>query len=142
MKLKKGYIAVYGDTIPIKVDRFLMGGKKEIKASTWSPFIFFKDESCELVWIVNHERIHIRQTFELLFVGAIFLDIIERIYARVFLKMSAYEAYHYSALEQEAYLNHNNLEYLKNRKIFSLFKYIKNKKNFTMDKDGVVTIQN
>lgn len=138
IKIKKGYIAVYGDTLPIKIDRFLMGGKKEIKASTWPPFIFFKDKEAEIPWIVNHELIHFRQVFELFIVGAILLDIFERFYARVFLKMSAFEAYHYSALEQEAYLNQNNPDYLNKRKIFSVFKFIKNKKKFELKEDGTV----
>ncbi|MCX6747461.1 MAG: hypothetical protein NTW98_00735 [Candidatus Nomurabacteria bacterium] len=141
MVFKKGYIAVYGDSIPIKIDRFLMGGKKEIKASTWPPFIFFKDESCEIPWIVNHELIHFRQAYELLFVGAVLLETFDRIYARVFLKMSASEAYHYSSLEQEAYLNHNNPNYLQTRKLFSVFNYFKNKKKFSMDRNGIVIVQ-
>ncbi|MBP6866448.1 MAG: hypothetical protein KBC12_02825 [Candidatus Pacebacteria bacterium] len=142
MKFKKGYIAVYGDTLPIKIDRFLMGGKKEMRASTWPPFIFFADEKFEESWIVNHELIHLRQTYDLLFIGVLVLYVCEQIYARIFLNMSAYEAYHYSALEQEAYLHHNDPEYLKHRKLFSVFKYIRNKKKFSMDKDGIVIIQN
>lgn len=139
--MKKGYIAVYGENIVIKIDRFLIGGKKEIKASAFPPFIFFVDKSCEIPWIVNHELIHFRQYFELLFVGVILLNIFERLYARLFLGMSKYEAYQYSALEQEAYLNHNNPEYLKTRELFSIFKYVKNKKRFSLDSNGVVTIQ-
>lgn len=140
IKIKKGYIAVYGDTLPIKIDRFLMGGKKLIKASTWPPFIFFVDETVEIPWVVNHELIHFRQTFELLFIGAVILDIFERLYARIFLGMSAQEAYMYSALEQEAYLNQNNSEYLKHRKLFSVFKYVIHKKKFTVDKEGTVVL--
>lgn len=140
IKFKKGYIAVYGDTLPIKIDKFLMGGKKEIKASTYPPFIFFLNENMEIPWIVNHECIHFRQVFELFFIGALLLDLCERLYARIFLNMSAHEAYQYSALEQEAYLNQNNPEYLKNRKLFSIFKYIRNKKKFSVGKEGEVIV--
>ena len=141
IKIKKGYIAIYGNNIVLRLDKFLMGGKKEIKASTWPPFIFFQKEEDEIPWVVNHELIHFRQTFELFFIGALILDIFERLYARIFLGMSAYEAYHYSSLEQEAYLNQNNQEYLKNRKRFNVFNYIKHKKNFSMDKNGLVTLK-
>lgn len=139
-KFRKGYIGVYGNTLPIRIDKFLMGGKKEIKAATWPPFIFFKDKSFEKPWIVNHELIHFKQMYESLFVGALLLDIVERLYARFFLKLSAYEAYHYSAIEQEAYLNHNNPDYLKKRKLFSVFNYIRNKKKFSISESGIVSL--
>lgn len=143
IRKKRGYIAIYGNTIPIKIGQFLVGSKKEVRACTYPPFIFFKDESREIPWIVNHELIHFKQVYELLFIGALLLYIYETLYARLFLRMSKYDTYLYSAFEQEAYLNHSNPEYLKHRNVFSIFKYIKNKKKFTVDKDGlVVQIQN
>ena len=141
IKIQQGYIAVYGNSFPIRIGKFLIGGKQP-KAATLFPFIFFYNENCEQPWLVNHERIHFAQILEFLFVGVFLLWLIEYLYARIFLKMSAYDTYHYCALEQEAYLNHNNPNYLKNRKLFSIFKYLKNKKRFTVDKDGVVTIIN
>ncbi len=139
VKRKQGYIAVYGNSFPIRIGKFLIGGKQP-KAAALPPFMFFYDESCEEPHRVNHELIHFIQATELLIVGAWILWLIEYLYARIFLKMSAYDTYHYCALEQEAYLNDSNPDYLKNRKLFSIFKYIKNKKSFTVDKDGVVTI--
>ena len=82
--LKNGYIAVYGDNIILKLDKFLMGGKKEIKAAVLPPFIFFLKSEYETPWVVNHELIHFRQNFELLFVGSILLSILERLYAMIF----------------------------------------------------------
>lgn len=40
---------------------------------------------------------------------------------------SQHENYHDVSLEEEAYLNDDNLEYLKNRKWFNWLKYIKPK---------------
>jgi hypothetical protein len=140
IKKKKGYIAIYGDTLPIKIDRFLMGGNKEIKAAALPPFIFFQDKKFEVPWVVNHELIHFKQNYELLYFGSFLLSILERLYYKFILGMSSYEAYIYSSGEQEAYLNHNNPEYLKNRRIFSVFKYLFSKKKIKLGENGAVTI--
>lgn len=140
IRFKKGYIAVYGNNLILRFDKFLVGGEKKVKASAFPPFIFFYDKNCEVEWIVNHEKIHFLQAYETLFVGSFLLQTIERLYARIFLGMSRYEAYHYMSIEQEAYLNHHNPDYLKNRRPFSFFKYIKNKKKFSINEDGTVTV--
>lgn len=140
IKFKKGYIAVYGNSWPMRFNQFLMGGEKQVRAGAWPPFMFFLDESYELPWLVNHELIHCRQVFELCIIGALLLLIFENLYARLFLGYTALEAYKYSAIEQEAYLNHNNPEYLNNRKMFSVLKYIRSKKRFVIDREGLVKI--
>ena len=141
IKFKKGYVAVYGNTIPIKIGQFLVGNTQKVRACAWPPFIFFKEPIFETPWVVNHERIHFLQTFELLFIGAFVLWITEYVYAKFFLHLSDVETYHYSELEQEAYLNHHDLDYLKKRKFFSVLKYIRNKKKFSIDKDGLVILK-
>lgn len=98
----------------------------------------------------NHERIHNRQMLELaiigvliLFITCIFTDIslfysilgvflfyvwygIEYLLIMAF-HNSQHDNYHDVSLEEEAYLNDDNLEYLKNRKWFNWLKYIKPK---------------
>lgn len=107
-------------------------------AITVFPFIIVRSKEELFPWLVMHERIHMRQQLELLFVGALMLFIIETLYARFVLHLSPYENYLYFSLEQEAYRNHHNPEYLKHRKQFSVFHYIVHKKKFS-HKDGVVT---
>lgn len=130
IKKQKGYIGIYGNTWVIKFDQFLVGKEKEVRAAAYVPFIFFKNEEFEIPWIVNHELVHFRQTLELLGIGALLLLVIENIYYRFVLGMNKAEAYFNSSLEQEAYLNHGNADYLKERKMFSTFKYLFKKKKF------------
>ena len=47
------------------------------------------------------------------------------------------EAYLYSAIEQEAYLNQLDNNYLKNRKPYTVFNYIKNKIDFRLDSNNI-----
>jgi hypothetical protein len=84
-------------------------------------------------WI-NHERIHIRQNLETLCFAFVIAKI-EYFYARIFLKYTKAEANRFEFIEQEAYLNQHNSDYLKQRKIFSSFKYIFRKKKFHSDEN-------
>lgn len=114
------------------------GFSKTAKAVTVFPFIFVRSKDELSSWLINHERIHIRQQMELLLVGAVVLYIIEFLYAITILRLSWNEAYLWNSAEQEAYRNQNNLEYRKQRKPFAQFYYLTNKRKFT-HKDGAVT---
>jgi hypothetical protein len=92
----------------------------------------------------NHERIHTRQIFELMTVGIVlgFLWTITLGWSwwllmaclplfywwyliEWFIRLFFYEkAYRNISLEREAYANDTNLDYLKNRKLYSWFKYL------------------
>lgn len=100
--------------------------------------------------IINHEKIHSAQMLELGIVGILILLIfssifnfsflyslfgictfyiwycLEYIFIRLFHKKQN-DAYHDVSLEEEAYINDDNLNYLKTRKHFNWFKYIKPK---------------
>jgi hypothetical protein len=76
------------------------------------PFIFVRSETVLVPWLINHERIHIRQQIELLFFGSIILYILEFLYAFLGLGHSWNESYLYTSAEQESYRNQNNAEYL------------------------------
>ncbi len=97
------------------------------------PIIGFKDESFETQRIINHEQIHFRQQIELLFVGEIIFRLIERFYLQVILSKSSLDSYKLCSFEQEAYLNQDDPHYLKNRRLFSFVKYIRNKTHFEFD---------
>lgn len=112
-------------------------------AFTIFPFIFVRDkEILNNKEYINHERIHLYQYMETLIVGLVIIALCEYIYARIFLKMNALDAYYFMSHEQEAHQNDTNMEYLKHRKIFSLFYYIhpKRKKKFTLINGKRVTL--
>ena len=87
------------------------------------PFIFIGKKSTDRLILVNHERIHIRQQIELLFLGFIILYFVEYFINRM--KMDAHAAYRAFSLEREAYANDQNLNYLNTRKTFAFIKYYK-----------------
>ncbi len=114
------------------------GFSKSAKAVTVFPFIFVRSKEDVKPWIINHERIHIRQQLELLLVGAVILYIIEFLYALIILRLPWNEAYLWNSAEQESYRNQNNFDYLEHRKLFFQFKYLFQKRKFEHN-DGVVT---
>lgn len=73
--------------------------------------------------IINHETIHFKQTIELLIIPFYILYVIEW-----FIKLFFYggKSYYNISFEREAYSNENNLEYNKNRKLYSWVKYLFN----------------
>lgn len=89
------------------------------------PFIFVNDNEQGNEVLLNHERIHIRQQVELLFVGFVLLYFFS--FLVNYLKYKNFDnAYRNIFFEQEAYSNQTRLDYLDNRKIFSHMKYMKN----------------
>lgn len=103
-------------------------GAEKAKAAAFFPFIFVRAEKFATPIFINHERIHFRQQLELLFIGVWILSFCEDLYAKLILKLSPKETYLRRAVEQEAYLNQTDLEYLKNRPPFQLLRFINNKK--------------
>ena len=80
------------------------------------PFIFVRThEGKNDPVLINHERIHLRQQIELLFIGFIFWY-----YIAMFRK-----GYRGISFEREAYANQDNLNYLKERKLFAFYRFIK-----------------
>ena len=144
IEFKKRYIAIYSTKL-VEFFGWLTHGKpKEGQMAALFPFIFFrkKNQVPEDGYQIRHELIHFRQQVETLFIGLEIIKQIEIFYAYFFLHKNKFERYMYSACEQEAYLNQNNPNYLKERKLFAMFKYIKNKKNFRNNKDtGEITYQ-
>lgn len=73
---------------------------------------------------INHESIHTEQMKEMLFIFFYIWYGIEYILIRLFHKKQG-DAYHDVSFEEEAYNNDKNLDYLKTRKHYSWFKYLK-----------------
>ncbi len=92
------------------------------------PFVFVKYRvDKENLVFVNHEKIHLRQQSELLVLPFFIIYILE-----YFVRLIQYRkkdlAYRNISFEREAYSNEYNFDYLKERKIFSFIKYIKETK--------------
>ena len=73
--------------------------------------------------IKNHEMIHIKQQIELLIIGFYILYILEYL-VRFILYQDAEKAYKSISFEKEAYKYEKNLNYVKNRPIWSWIKYL------------------
>lgn len=97
---------------------------KKITGITLFPFIilkYAKDRNNPV--LINHEKIHLRQQLEMMVIFFYLWYVIEYFFWYIKLKDS-YMAYRYISFEREAYAMEDDLDYLKNRKIFSFLKYI------------------
>lgn len=84
--------------------------------------ILFVRNGCSMnKYDINHEAIHTEQMKEMLYIFFYIWYIIEWT-IRLFKKGNAYRNI---SFEQEAYSNQNDLNYLKNRKHYGWFKYLK-----------------
>jgi hypothetical protein len=137
IRVRKGYILVISEGL-VNFQGFLGGVGKRAKGTAFFPFIFVRSEEFNTSWLITHEKIHFRQQLETLFIGSILLMICERLYARFFLNKTNFEAYLWGSGEQEAYLNQHNENYLKTRKLWAQFSYLKHKKSFTLGAPGEV----
>ncbi|MCS4237854.1 hypothetical protein M2306_000616 [Myroides gitamensis] len=101
---------------------------KHIAALTLYPFIIYKDASfAEDAILVNHERIHLKQQLELLILPFYLWYGIEFLIRLLYLR-NRKKAYRAISFEQEAYKNEANLAYLKQRKTYAFFQYMRNQK--------------
>lgn len=73
---------------------------------------------------LNHEKIHTKQILEMLIIGFYLWYLIEYIIVR-FAHIIQNDAYHDISFEEEAHINENNFNYLKHRKHYAWFKYIR-----------------
>lgn len=77
-------------------------------------------------YVVNHERIHTMQQRELLFIPFYILYIIEWM-VRLVMYGNRKKAYFNISFEREAYRHGHDLDYLKNRRLYSWLKYLRKK---------------
>jgi hypothetical protein len=97
-------------------------GKAE--AITIFPFIFLRRKGLKTDPILlNHERIHLLQALELLVLPFYVWYIIE-FFVRYIQYQNFFKAYKHISFEKEAYANQSNSDYLKERKLWSFWKYV------------------
>ncbi|MCU7570485.1 hypothetical protein [Riemerella anatipestifer] len=85
------------------------------------PFIFLKKKEYKNnKYLLNHEKIHLRQQLELLILPFYLWYGLNYLY-NLFKYKNHKEAYHNIIFEREAYGNQSDLEYLKNRKLWQIF---------------------
>lgn len=101
---------------------------KGYRGMTIFPFVLFKysDDTKNTVFL-NHEKIHLKQQLELLIVPFFIWYFFEFLFRCIQYK-NLNLAYRNIGFEKEAYYNENDSKYLKNRKAFQFFHYLKNNK--------------
>ena len=88
------------------------------------PFILLKSENDRRdEFLINHEKIHLRQQVELLILPFYLFYLVNYLY-NLITCMDHEKAYRNIIFEQEAYDNERNKSYLQNRKIFSCLNYL------------------
>ena len=92
-----------------------------ILAITLCPFGIYLKNNNQSVRTINHEKIHWKQQLEMLVIFFYIWYILEWLIK--YFKYGKY-AYYKISFEQEAYTYDDNLNYLKNRKIFTWMKFI------------------
>lgn len=98
--------------------------RKNFIAIAIFPFIFLKDKNLrQNKRLINHEKIHLRQQIELLVIPFYLWYLIEFL-VRLIQYKNAKEAYFNISFEREAYENDENLDFLKNRKVFNFLQYL------------------
>ncbi len=106
----------------VVVNKYLV--PKGYAGITVFPFILLRYKSLEHNSVfMNHEKIHIRQQIEMLFVFFYLWYVIE-FFIRWILLFDAKKAYRAISLEKEAYTFENEFDYLNNKKIFSFIKFL------------------
>lgn len=89
------------------------------------PFIFIRNKALAAnAVLINHERIHLRQQAELLFVPFYIWYLTEYAIRRLQYKTQS-EAYRNISFEREAYANDRELGYLEKRRFWDFLKYLK-----------------
>ena len=88
------------------------------------PFVFLKYRELRTdEFLINHERIHLRQQLELLIIPFFIVYVFEFL-MRLAIKRNWREAYVSISFEREAYTHQKNLNYLKLRPFWSFLKYV------------------
>ena len=93
-----------------------------ISAITLGPFVFSRGVLSKRT--KRHETIHYQQYLETLFIGFLVIYVYDFLHAAIFAgKGFSRESYLAIRFEQEAWSNHNDVDYLKNRKRFAWLEY-------------------
>ena len=97
---------------------------KGYRGMTVFPFVILRDrEAIDILVLVNHERIHIRQQLELLIVPFFVWYFLEYLF-RLVKYRDRDLAYRNICFEREAYQNEKDLDYLKKRPFWKFLNYL------------------
>ncbi|MCT6868654.1 MAG: hypothetical protein M3Z80_01750 [Apibacter sp.] len=97
----------------------------DFQGMTIFPFIFIRYKYLKHNKIlINHEKIHLRQQLEMLWIFFFICYLVEYIINLIKYKNTNI-AYHKISFEREAYINDKNMKYLNKRKIWAFIKYLK-----------------
>ena len=111
---------IFNDTL-LKIITFGFHG---VQGITLCPFIIAKKNMKNNKRFINHERIHIQQSIEMLIIFFYLWYVIEFL-----IKFAIYKnwraAYSLISFEKEAYRNQYNYEYIENRKPYSFINYLR-----------------
>lgn len=107
--------------IVVIINRFFA---KKFRGLAIYPFIFLKDKQLRNnPLVINHEKIHLRQQIELLWIFFFFWYGIEFLIRWIQFKDSNL-AYFNISFEREAYGNEGNLKFLNDRKFWNFTRYL------------------
>lgn len=88
------------------------------------PFVFLKNKNLRNdQTFINHEKIHLKQQKELLWIFFFLWYFIEFLIHYIIQK-NMIKAYYNISFEKEAYKNENNTDYLKQRKFWAFLNYL------------------
>jgi hypothetical protein len=87
------------------------------------PFIFLRRKSPGR-FVINHEQIHLKQQLELGII-VFYVWYVAEYLIRLAQYKKHYLAYLHISFEREAYQNQGDLDYLKNRKFWAFWKYLR-----------------
>jgi len=97
--------------------------KNYVGLSLW-PFIILKNNSLkEDLFLINHEKIHLKQQLELLVLPFYIFYLVEWVMKSIYY-LDRYKGYQNISFEREAYYNEKNLDYPNQRRPFSFIKYL------------------
>jgi len=98
--------------------------RKGFNGITLWPFILVRSKDLkEDPIFINHEKIHLRQQLELLIVFFYIWYGLEFL-VRLLQYKNRYQAYRNISFEREAYKNEKDLDYLKRRSFWEVFKFV------------------
>lgn len=88
------------------------------------PFLFLKNKELKSHnFLINHEKIHLRQQLELLIIPFYLIYIVEFLF-RLIQYRNYNSAYRNLSFEKEAYLNEKDLNYIKSRHFWNFINYM------------------
>lgn len=115
-------------TFALMIILFKYFPKKYVAMAIW-PFIFVKNHEIKLNSVmINHEKIHFKQQIELLWIP-FFLWYMTEFWIRLLQYRNWDKAYRNISFEREAYANETDMTYLKKKKLWSFWGYLKSQTN-------------